>query len=374
MLSKLLRPFELALRHFIVYPSLRLVLGNKSHSDCIDLKLVRKMLIFRQDRIGDMVITTPLLRKFKKVNPGMKLVVLASPLNADIIKYNPHVDRIIIRQSGFLPAVKQIMALRREKFDVLLNLIFNRTTTIGILARLVCPRSIKISQGPEKYSFYFNHFLTLERGRKHMGELYIELAEQVFNIRFKPEEFRYQIFLPPDVNEQIDRYLGKQKSEINATGKKYIVFNISATVPRNSLSARQIIKILKYLTRDSTKPVIMISAPGDNGLKKRLHRNVGSSSCFLFPVEGSADLLSVAALIKQAAFVITPDTAIVHVASATKTPVISMYTPLQYPAEWFPFRVDNITLMADPGQPVAKIDIKKIFSAIDSYVTRFMME
>ena len=370
MQLKILKSLELAFRHMIIYPVLRIVLGNKPHSAVIDLNQVDKILIFRQDRIGDMIISTPIFRKLKKEYPHLKLYVLASASNAEIVQHDPNIDHLIINETGWLKKIKQIKWLRDQKFDVLLNFIFNRTTTIGILARLICPKGIKVGQGPEKYKFYFNHFHTLERGEKHTCELYNELVEKAFGIHFTGDEYPYQLFLPDQITKKVNNFF-KDTISANSWGK-FILLNISAAETEKSLTADQSEKIAYYLAKEKKLPVLVISAPWDTVIRDNIIKNVKSPLCKSFPENGTADLLDIAEIVNRAAFVVTPDTSIIHFASAMQTPVIGIYTPLKYTAEWYPFKVENIMVTAEPDCPVSDINTILIFKEIDKYIHDYL--
>lgn len=375
MLSKLLHPLEVAFRHTIVYPTLRLLLRNKPYSGQIDLKGIRRILIFRQDRIGDMIITTPIFAKLKQINPALHICVLASPVNAELALADPNVDQVFIAEKKLPALIRQILILRKENFDVLLNFIFNRTTTIGLLAKLICPKGIKVSQGRQKYRFYFNHFSTLEHGRQHMCELYVKLVEQVFGIHFEAKEYLYQLTIPVPDRENVDAYL--QQKGLTRWGKgqfrhNYVVFNISSVDAVRSLSPEQALEILRHLCHVKKINAVIVSAPSGNTQKKALVKQVNSELCFGFPDEGSATLLAVADLIDSAAFVITPDTSIVHFASAMQTPVIGIYTPLKFTAEWYPFQVKNIIVSADEHMPAWQIPPERINKAIDQYIQTYL--
>ena len=70
-------------------------LTKKTLND-FDIQKSSKVLMLRYDRIGDMIITTPVFREFKSSFPDAEINVLASRSNSIILKNNPHVDNIFI--------------------------------------------------------------------------------------------------------------------------------------------------------------------------------------------------------------------------------------------------------------------------------------
>ncbi|MGE5807465.1 MAG: glycosyltransferase family 9 protein, partial [Ignavibacteria bacterium] len=75
-----------------------------------------RILIARPDRIGDVVLSTPIPRELKKTYPGCFVAVLVREYTKDIYLNNPHLDQIIIyeeapeknRVKAFLKLVSEI--------------------------------------------------------------------------------------------------------------------------------------------------------------------------------------------------------------------------------------------------------------------------
>ena len=67
---------------------LRLLTKKKNLT--FDLKKSKRVLILKYDRIGDMVVTTPIFRELKNAYPNISISVLASEENKDVIRYNPY--------------------------------------------------------------------------------------------------------------------------------------------------------------------------------------------------------------------------------------------------------------------------------------------
>ena len=83
----------------------------------------KKVLILKYDRIGDMIVTTPIFRELKKSYPDISISVLASNLNKDVIKYNPYVEKIYTNyKNNLLFDFGKLLILRWKRFDVCIEL------------------------------------------------------------------------------------------------------------------------------------------------------------------------------------------------------------------------------------------------------------
>ena len=188
MMKRLIEILERAFRHAVVYPLLRTVFRNDVSQDPVDIGKVQQVLIFRFDRIGDMIVTTPVFRALKRRNPKVHVGVIASSVNEELVLNNPYVDEVYVLKKNWLGLISQIWQIRKQKYDVILNFIFNRTTTPGILANLIAPKGFKVGLGPDRYEFYFNRLLKLPRFERHMAETLMLFIEQVFGFRVSEDE------------------------------------------------------------------------------------------------------------------------------------------------------------------------------------------
>ena len=82
----------------------------------------RRILIIRPDRLGDVVLTTPLIRAVKRSFPGSFVAVMTNPVSGVLLQNDPHIDLLITDdvngadagRAGFWRKVREI---RKLKFD-----------------------------------------------------------------------------------------------------------------------------------------------------------------------------------------------------------------------------------------------------------------
>src|SRR6058998_3185217 len=84
-----------------------------------------KFLVIRFSSIGDIVLTTPVIRCLKKQLPHSEIHYLIKPAFKTIILNNPYVDRIHELQENW---DKMIEGLKKEKFDHIIDLHHNLRT------------------------------------------------------------------------------------------------------------------------------------------------------------------------------------------------------------------------------------------------------
>jgi ADP-heptose:LPS heptosyltransferase len=351
---------------------LRVLLSNPPIELPIDIKRVKRILVFRYDRIGDMIVTTPIFRLLKQENPYLQIGVLASEANAELIRNNPNVDEIYVLYRNFSKRLKELLRIRAQRYDMTLHFVFNRTTRGALLAKFIAPYSIKIGQGDAKYGFYYNALLAPPRFREHMVHTLVFMVEKVFDIKNSLNDLDFEISLDSAPLQKITDY--SEHHHLALRGKKtstnvpYVVFNLSAADAARRISVTQAIALIQHLTGDSRFKLVLSASPTDNEMQALCKRLTATGKCFLFPEQGSASLLELAALIQYAAAVVTPDTSIIHFASAMKTPVLGFFTPRQGMNEWLPYKVPHKLVTAGEEKDVSTIPISQMKDAIDEFL------
>jgi heptosyltransferase-2 len=84
-----------------------------------------KFLVIRFSSIGDIVLTTPVVRCLKKQLPNLELHYLIKPQFKTVMEHNPYIDKIHVLQKDWNQMIEE---LRAEKFDYIIDLHHNLRT------------------------------------------------------------------------------------------------------------------------------------------------------------------------------------------------------------------------------------------------------
>jgi len=97
----------------------------------------------KYDRIGDMIVATPIFRELKNKYPNISISVLASKGNRDVIKYNPYIDNIYTNyKNSLLKDLLSLLKLRKEKFDVCIELEHSVIPHAILRLRIINPKKV----------------------------------------------------------------------------------------------------------------------------------------------------------------------------------------------------------------------------------------
>lgn len=302
-----------------------------------ELKRQRRILIVRQDRVGDVVVTTAIPREIKKQWPDSYIAVLVSFYTKDIYLNNPYVDEIIINEDlqwkGAREFFSRVSFIRRFKFTHALMLL--PSESINYLLFL---SGIRHRYGVG-YKFY--QFITFVKGisrhkyipLRHEADYCMDLARA---IGIKSSNIITEIYLSGEEREKV-RNIRKYFTE---DGK--IAAGIHSTSGKSSpnISVSSYLRIIKELQKTGLYKIIIT----DNNVPELLQNLEGVD----YPNRNSGlrdSILNLAAL----DFLVSASTGPMHIAAALRVNTISMFCTLTAcsPILWGPLGNDSIIITPD---------------------------
>ena len=98
-----------------------------------------KILVIQTAFLGDVILTTPLVKALREIYPQSFISVLLIPQTAEVFKNNPHINQLILydkkgKQRGVKSFFKLVKFLKRQNFD--LAIIPHRSLRSALLAYL----------------------------------------------------------------------------------------------------------------------------------------------------------------------------------------------------------------------------------------------
>src|SRR3972149_8227004 len=165
---------------------------------------MKKILITRTDRIGDVVLSTPVFKSIKNSLPSIPISVLVREYTKDIVTDNPNVDEVIIYDpEGEHKNIKGLLKLAKEiekkKFDTALILFLD--FKVGLLTFLSkIPR--RIGPGTKLAQIFLTDRIKQHRSKvdKHETDYNLELAEI---LGAKPVR-QSEIYIPDEITKRVD--------------------------------------------------------------------------------------------------------------------------------------------------------------------------
>lgn len=302
-----------------------LLLFSKNHNVGNQIKLNRdsKILLIRLNRIGDALVTTPLIKQLKE-STGCKIHILASKKNFFIFNNNIYVDRLFIYPKSIRDSFHLIAKLGKENYDAVIDTHEDLSTTVSyIIALIKAKNKIGIAKGNKK--IYTTTIEKLDGSKNHIVVRINQLL-RAFSIPNSDARINYFVKQENEINTK--KYLNSIFKEINFL----IVVNISAGSDARFWGVDNFKRLIKLL-KNYSQNILITSSPDDKNIADEISE--GKISVY------SPNFDNLAAVIKEADLLVSPDTAAVHLAAAFNVPVFGLY--VNYETEdviWTPYKTD----------------------------------
>lgn len=308
-----------------------------------------RILITRTDRIGDLVLTTPLFKALREKFPKAHIAALIFLEHREIVQENPYLDEVILydkkgSERGLAGQFRFSRELRRKKFDMVIHA--HGTNRMHMAAWLA---GIPVRRGYTRraaWTLTHPHPYNKKEGKKQETEYLFELLEPLGIAR--PREIKTFFPVPNCVERSLENLLMFHKVK---TDLPWIVLNPSASDITKMWPAERFAELVTRLQKESPKIFITIGTSQDRATIEKLKKNTRIP---VLDLSGKLSLGMLGALLKRAALLISNDSGPVHIAAAVGTPVVSIfgrYEPGLGPDRWRP--------LGDRSRVVAK-DISHI--------------
>ncbi len=265
-----------------------------------------KILLIRFSSIGDIVLTTPVIRTLKKhFGNTVELHYLTKKAFVPVLQANPYLTKI----HSFDKHIKEITPeLKNEHFDHLIDLHKNIRSQ-AVINRLQVPALRFNKLNYEKWLLV--NFKINRLPNQHIVDRYMEPLS-VFDIKNDNEGLDY--FIPE--NDTIDI-----AQTFDVKSGSYIAFVIGAAHYTKKFPKEKIVAVCRLLAEKSQLPVILIGGKNDTDEAQYITQHTGNTinACGKFNINQSASI------IKQAQAVITNDTGMMHIASAFQKPIVTIW-------------------------------------------------
>lgn len=265
-----------------------------------------KILVLRFSSIGDIVLTTPVLRCLRKKYPGAEIHYATKPQFADVLKHNPHITQLHLLSSSLLGFIQQ---LKNEEFDYLIDLHNNQRTMV-----------IKWLLGIPSFSFpklnlkkwLLVNFKINQLPQTHIVDRYFETVAQ---LGVKND------------GEGLDYFISKNDALPDHTlpttfQNGYVAWVVGAKQKTKQFPATKIIETIQQFAAQQL-PVALLGGQEDEPTASEIISALPDLS--IINLCGKLSLNQSASVVQQSKLVVTNDTGLMHIAAAFKKPTICIW-------------------------------------------------
>ena len=277
-----------------------------------------KFLIIRFSSIGDIILTTPVIRLLKTQVEDAEIHFLTKKHYASLLESNPYIDQLHLYTGDLNSNIGQF---RKEEFDYIIDLHHNLRSSV-IKNRL---RLLDFSVDKLNLKKWMLVNLKVDHmPDKHMVDRNMETLK-LFDIKDDGKGLDY--FIPAEEEVEIG-HIGEDYR------RGYIAVAIGAQHKTKKLPPEKLIELVSLLEH----PVIILGGAEDKAVGDLICEAVPSK--IIYNASGNYSINQSASIVRQARLVISHDTGMMHVAAAFKKTVISIWGSTDPVFGMVPYRPD----------------------------------
>jgi heptosyltransferase-2 len=293
-----------------------------------------RILIVRLSSMGDIILTTPLIRALRARHPEAEITFLTKRSFAPLVADSPHLTRVI----AYHPAQQSLLSLAKElraaRYTHLLDL---HGTLRGRALRLLVPgpwRGYRKRRVEREVLIRFKK--NIYRDNVPEPERYFEAAA---DLDVRPDGQPPEMFVHPDAQERADAWLRKALPNDRP---------LVALVPGAAhFTKRWPVESWQALAAKLGKAGHAIVVLGGPEYARECTAIAAAGGPHAANAAGPFGLQETAAVLGRSQVCIVGDTGVMHMASATRTPIALLLGPTVGTFGFLPYRAESIVIERD---------------------------
>ncbi len=287
--------------------------------EVIALEKVREILIIRTAYVGDVVMTSPILKPLKERFPGSSITFLTSTGAKELLINNPYVDEIVTYNPfWFYPTkigryLEFISQLKKRSFD----LVIEARGDIRDILFLVWPAKAKykVSYGVGGGAYLLTHVVPYS-GLKHKVEYHLDLVRY---LGCKTEGHEWAIYLMEEEKEAVKDILKEHQ-----ISKPFFCAHPGARLFLKRWPVEMCARLYDKILEEFDAPLVILGSKDEKELVNEIVDRMENQPIVL---AGKLNLRRLSGVLAEASLFVCNDSGPMHIAAAMKTPTVAIFGP-----------------------------------------------
>lgn len=270
---------------------------------------IQRILVVSTTAMGDTLWATPSLVNLRLHFPKAFITVLTSPIGQQTLKYNPHIDRLILLKEPMLLHLFSLLKIfRQEKFDAALILHASQRLILPLCSLSRIPRII----GTEGINKGLDDLLTdpIEAQFEHEIERRFRILDRL-NVPRVVHNLSYHV--QPSEQSAARQYIGD-------TDKPLIAIHPGSKEPFRRWPASCFATVGRALQEKFGCEIFLTGTPSEKKLLQKIQESLPQAR-----IVSSPSVRFLGAFLEQMSLVLSNDTGPFHLACALNRPTIGLY-------------------------------------------------
>lgn len=276
----------------------------------------QKILIIVLRAIGDVLLTTPLIRAIKKNIPGSRVYFLTGKASEKVLRYNPYLDGIIISGAG------SVDELKRQKFDISID--FLNSAISGYYS--LCSGAKRRIAFYRPWGFWCYNFMLKHSCR---GYTVLDRLQMLEALNIKDDGIALDLKFTDAEEKKAHAFLEAN----NISDDDFLMtFDITNRRKHRQWPKEKFCKLADLIAGEFRAKIIFLWGPGELEYVKDAVSRCQKKHILC----DNFDILESAALIKNCNMHVGTSSAPGHIAVSQNTPSFIIYGLKTDPANWTP--------------------------------------
>lgn len=309
---------------------------------------IQKILIVRFSSLGDILLTSPLIRVLRAAFPKSQIDFVVKSEFAELVRFNHHLSSVIELKSSSNTELRALKSrIRQERYDIILDLhnslrsrylrLFSGAKSLAVVNKRIIQRFFLIHF---KWNFYEEATPVAER--------YLKTAR---HLGIQNDGKGLELFIPDEVQFSIASLMGKYRLD-----RYDSVVGIAPAARHNTKMwpHDRFARVAAELVRRNNTKVFLFGGNEEVALCDAIMgasitalargQEASSNSDAMINLAGKLSLLQTAAALDFCDAVLCNDTGIMHLAAARQRNVVSIFGPTVQEFGFFPYRTNSLVL------------------------------
>jgi len=355
--------------HWIIKKFYHLVILQKWEEKIpsINPEMIEKILLIRNDNIGDVICTTPLIEVLRGFYPKAFLTILVCRLTEEVVTGNPFLDRVYVYDKAkhgrfgsvweaWWNQLKVLREIRREGFDLVLGVRCGFSAPQAWMAYFSRAKW-RIGRTPvnkeKKFAFFYTHLIPRAFDQRHEAVKGLDFIKPLHQ-----ESGDLQLYFPVSKEAEGRAAAFFQSQGLNGHHPLVGVHLTSRVEDGRYWADEKYIKLLKTLSEQKGLRLVFSFGPDKREEAERILRALPPE----FPRYCPPDLKTFGAFAQGLDLMVTLEGGPMHIGAAVGTPLVALFGKTD-PLEWAPWGNRHIVLRK--GKQEDNITVEEVLKAID---------
>ncbi len=285
--------------------------------------MYKKILLTRMKYIGDVVLTTPVIKTLREAFPDSYIAYLGDSNAVSLLEHNPNLDEIIpfdFSKDSVLYQMNMYAGLFSRHFDLSIDLFSNPRSAL-----LTYATRAKVRIGGDSKTRGKLYTVRIRDDGKPKSAIDYHY-QSLKPVGVQPKHFTTEIFLTEQEKTEARNILSANGINVD---RKIVALHPGGTWPAKLWQKEKFAELARAL---SQKDISVILSGGSNDNEVTGYVRTHSNAVTL----GNVPLRTVAAVYSQCNALVSNDCGVMHISVAVGTPTVGIFGPGQEQI-WFPY-------------------------------------